>query len=200
MRIFFGVGTSYLVEETLDDCDHTLLTQAKSFDQTALTAIYDNYHPPIYRYVFRQVSEVEVARDLTAAVFQRFLQAIQNGNGPDHQLKAWLYRTAHNIVIDHYRRQQYRQHLPLPENLLIADDNPEQMADHALSAEKVRAALQRLTPEQELVISLKFFEGLTNAEVAEILDKPIGAVKSLQHRALAALQRQLKPGEEILSL
>jgi len=184
----------------LDDCEHTLLCKAKSFDQTALATVYDDYHPLMYRYIFRQVGEVEVARDLTAVVFQRFLQAIQDGNGPDRLLKAWLYRTAHNIVIDHYRRQQYRQHLPLHENLVMADDSPEQMADHSLAAEKVRAALHLLTPEQELVISLKFLEGLTNAEVANILDKPIGAVKSLQHRALVALQRQLNPGEEILRL
>ncbi len=177
----------------MSDCEDDLLCKAKAFDRDALTTIYDTYQPIIYRYVYRQVGDVEMACDLTAVVFQRFLQAIRASNGPEQYLKAWLYRTAHNIVIDHYRRQQFRQHLPLNENLIMADDNPEQIAEHTLTAEMVRSALHLLTPDQEQVICLKFLEGLTNAEVANIMEKPIGAVKSLQHRALTALQRQLTP-------
>lgn len=167
------------------------LQRARSFDRQELAAIYDEYQQPIYRYIYRQVGDVEVARDLTSDVFQRFLQALQKNQGPEDQLKAWLYRVAHNNVIDYYRRRQYRQHLPLDENVVERGDSPATLAERNISAEKVREALIQLTPEQREVITLKFLEGFSNVEVADLLNKPIGAIKSLQHRALAALQRQL---------
>ena len=139
---------------------------------------------------------METARDLAAEVFHRLLQTAQSGGSPDRHPKAWLYRTAHNIVVDHYRRQQHRRHLPLDDELINASDDPAGTAERRLSGAQVRAALQHLTPDQRQVITLKFLEGLSNQEVAGVLDKPVGAVKSLQHRGLAALQRQLAPDKE----
>jgi RNA polymerase sigma-70 factor (ECF subfamily) len=174
------------------------LQKARSCDRQALSAIYDDFHQPIYSYIYRRVGDVELARDLTADVFRRFLQAIHSKRGPNENLRAWLYRVAHNIIVDHHRRQQYRQHLPLEENIVRAGDDPVQAAELNLQAEKVRAALLRLTPDQQQVVALKFLEGMSNDEVAEITGKPVGAVKSLQHRALASLQRQLvQAGEEV---
>jgi RNA polymerase sigma-70 factor (ECF subfamily) len=70
------------------------------------------------------------------------------------------------------------------------------MAERHISAAQVRIALQHLTTDQQQIIALKFLEGLSNEEVANVLGKPVGAIKSLQHRALAALQRQLTPAKE----
>jgi RNA polymerase sigma-70 factor (ECF subfamily) len=164
-----------------------------------LAAIYDEYHSPIYRYIYRQVGDVESARDLTAEVFHRLLRSLQDRGGPDRNLSGWLYRTAHNMVVDFYRRQQHRRHLPLDETLVDCDDDPVETVERRLSAAQVRAALQHLTPDQRQVIVLKFLEGLSNQEVAKVLDKPVGAVKSLQHRALATLQRQLDSNKERVS-
>ena len=75
-------------------------------------AAYDQYHLPIYRYIYRQVGEVETARDLAAETFRHLLTAVKQGNGPGDNLKAWLYQTAHHLVIDYYRRQKHRNHLP----------------------------------------------------------------------------------------
>lgn len=171
--------------------------QSLAFDGTNLADIYDEYYAPIYRYIYRQVSDVETARDLTADVFHRLLQAIQKGNGPRQDTKAWLYRSAHNIVIDYYRRQQHRDHLPLFEGIVDGDMDLAKTAEMNLAADSLRQALNELTPEQRQVITLKFLAGLSNIEVAEVMEKPIGAVKSLQHRALAALQRQLVPIKEM---
>ena len=175
------------------------LRRAGALDRGALAAIYDEYHQPIYRYIYRQVSDVETARDLTAEVFRRLLQAVQQGKGPDQNLRAWLYRSAHNVVVDHYRRQQHRQHLPLEEQLVNSNDDPVALAEKQLLAEQVTAALWQLTPDQRQVITLKYLEGLSNEETANVVNKPVGAVKSLQHRALAALQRQLVKTKEKVS-
>jgi RNA polymerase sigma-70 factor (ECF subfamily) len=178
------------------DNEQRQLAEAKAFDRQTLAAIYDEYHPQIYRYISRQVEDMDTARDLTSDVFNRFLGALESGQGPDQSVRAWLYRAAHNIVVDHYRRRQFRAHLPLPEQLVDADANPAEEAEFNLAAGRVRLALQTLTPDQREVITLKFLAGLSNAEIADIMDKPVGAVKALQHRGLASLQRQLIPAKE----
>jgi RNA polymerase sigma-70 factor (ECF subfamily) len=164
---------------------------ADACDKEALAAIYDRYQPLIYRYIYRRVGDVEVGLDLTADVFRRLLQAVDRGSGPDRSVRSWLYRTAHNLVVDYYRRQQHRQHLELKEELIAGRDNLERTAAVHLEAERVRRALRDLTPEQEQVLTLKFLEGLSNDEVAEILDRTVGSVKALQHRGLASLRRLL---------
>lgn len=165
-------------------------------DRAALTAAYDQFHLPIYRYIYRQVGEVETARDLAAETFRHLLTAVKLGNGPHDNLKAWLYQTAHHLVIDYYRRQKHRNHLPLVEDLIDLGDDPARSVEGRLTAGQVRTALHGLTPEQQQVIVLKYLEGLSNAEVAEITGKPIGAVKSLQHRALVALRSELTRKQE----
>jgi RNA polymerase sigma-70 factor (ECF subfamily) len=180
----------------MSDRDQAHLQHVRAGDPAALAAVYDEYQPPIYRYVYRLVGEVEIARDLTSEVFHRFLQAIHNGGGPEHHLSGWLYRAAHNAVVDHYRRRERQQYLPLDEELVSTTDDPAEATERSRSAAQVRAALQHLTPDQQQVIALKFLEGLSNEEVAAILRKPVGAVKSLQHRALAALQRHLTLDKE----
>lgn len=172
------------------------LQRANSLDRDALGAIYDEYHQPMYSYIFRRVGDVETARDLTAEIFRRLLQAIQGGSGPRDNLRAWLYRVAHNIIVDHYRRQGNRQLCPLEEDWVAAGANPSKEVEQRIQLDRVRVALTRLTPDQQQVVALKFLEGMSNKEVAEITGKPVGAIKSLQHRALASLQRQLIPSEE----
>jgi len=179
-----------------DERESKRLQRARSLDRDELGAIYDDYHPPIYSYIYRRVGDVEIARDLAAEVFRRFLQALHKGSGPNEYLRAWLYRVAHNIVVDHYRRQQNQKNFPVEENLVGDSPDPGQSAELSLQLDEVRKALRGLTPDQQQVLTLKFLEGLSNKEVAEITGKPVGAVKSLQHRALAALQRQLVPSEE----
>ncbi|MFN2189066.1 MAG: sigma-70 family RNA polymerase sigma factor [Candidatus Promineifilaceae bacterium] len=172
------------------------LKRARALDRDTLGAIYDDYHPLVYRYICRRVGDVEAAQDLAAEVFRRFLQALHKGSGPSDNLRAWLFRAAHNIVIDHYRRRNKLEHLPIDESLAGDNPDPGQRTETNLQIDRVRSALGQLTPDQQHVLALKFLEGLSNHEVAEITGKSVGAVKSLQHRALAALQRQLVQVEE----
>lgn len=169
-------------------------------DQQSLVEIYDTYCQPIYRYIYRQIGEVETSREITSEVFNKLLETVRSRLLEIKHIKAWLYRTAHNLVIDHYRRQRHRNHLALDDNLIEAPVNTFEAVEQRLSADELRKALNRLSPEQRQVIVLKYVEGMTNEETADIMGKTIGAVKSLQHRALNALHKILTSNQEILTV
>lgn len=170
------------------------LAEARQLKVEALGAIYDAYHAELYRYAYRLLGSEQDAEDLVGEAFYRFLRALSAGGGPRDHLRAYLYRVVHNLAVDRHRRGHDRR-LNAPEEraVLAAEDNPAAEAENAIQQGQARAALWRLTPEQRQVIVLKFFQGLNNEEVAEVLNKPVGAVKSLQHRALNTLRRILIP-------
>lgn len=173
-----------------------LLKGAQSFDQEALAVIYDRYSPGIYRYAMRLMGDDCLAEDCVGETFQRFLKALRAGQGPRDHLQAYLYRIAHNLITDSYRRQPPPP-LDMDESLRADDQlHPEEQVDRRLNEQRVRLAVRALTPDQRQVITLRFIEGWENHEVAAALQKPIGAVKALQHRALIALRRLLPVEEE----
>jgi len=172
----------------------TLLQAARQWDMDALAVVYDTYSPLLYRYAMRLLGNQDLAEECVAETFARFLQALRNGGGPKDHLKAYLYRVAHNWITDHYRRQPPPQ-IDVDEiaNVLPADG--ESLGAQIIAAEeqtRIRAALRLLTPDQRQVIVLRFIEGWSLKEVADTMQKPVGAIKALQHRALAALRRILE--------
>jgi RNA polymerase sigma-70 factor (ECF subfamily) len=159
-----------------------------------LAQVYQSYHAAIYRYIYHHLGDAQTAQDLASDVFRRFLQALRNGGGPTRQLQAWLYRVAHNLIVDELRRRKHRDHQSLddaPGDVCDGASNLDNLVGNAIAMERVRCALLALTDEQRQVIVLKFLQGMSNAETAEITGKTIGAVKSLQHRALDTLRAQL---------
>jgi RNA polymerase sigma-70 factor (ECF subfamily) len=169
-----------------------LLRRARSLDEAALGSIFDTYYPVLYRYIYHHVHHTEAAEDLTAEVFARMLKQLAEGRGPRRHLRAWLYRVAHNLVVDESRRRKHRDHDPLDEQAVSVEGEVEQQAETSILREQARTALMALTPKQRAVIILKFLEGYENREVARMLDTTIGAVKALQHRGLTAMQRHLE--------
>lgn len=171
-----------------------LLQRARRFDIDALAQIYDQYSPRVYRYAFRLLGNSDLAEECVAETFGRFLTVLHDKKGPTRYLQAYLYRIAHNWVTDQYRREP--SIMPLDSVATFADSvTPHQLADAHERKERTRIALASLTPDQRQVIVLKFLEDFSNEEIAEALGKPVGAVKSLQHRALAALGRLLESEE-----
>lgn len=167
------------------------LPKARQFDKRALTEIYLALSPRLYRYAYRLLGDTRDAEDAVAESFRRLLLALRHGGGPTDHLMAYLYRITHNLITDHYRRHPLPD-MPLDEALTDrGETDPERLAPDRLAQARARTLLLRLTPDQRLVIVLKYFEGLCNEEVAAVLDKPVGAVKSLQHRALGAMRRML---------
>jgi RNA polymerase sigma-70 factor (ECF subfamily) len=172
--------------------EHTLLERARQSDNAALGELYDRYAPRIYVYVYRRIGDARLAEDLTGDVFVRVVQALRAGQSWHTSFQAWLYRIAHNLVVDYYRRRPAAE-LELDEQLAPAaiDDDLSAYSAEALERGQVRAALEQLTPEQQQVLALRFGEELTARETAEVMGKNVGAIEALQHRALAALRRVL---------
>ncbi len=171
--------------------ENQLLHLAQKYDQTALVEIYDLYSPGLYRYAVRLLNNPDLAEDCVAETFSRFLRALSNNGGPKKYLRAYLYRIAHNWVTDFYRRQPILHSDDYIDLQVDPSPTTAELVDELIEKEKVRKALNYLTPDQRQVVVLKFLEGWSNAEVAESINKPIGAVKSLQHRALTSLKRIL---------
>ena len=175
----------------MDKHQEELLQRAREFDQQALAEIYDSYSTSLYGYALRLLGDPDLAEECVAETFSRFLNAIQDGKGPQKQLKAYLYRIAHNWIVDLYRRAP-DQCLPLEEEINLSDNlRVEEQVDRMILQKQLRAALFRLTPDQRQVIMLVFFEGWRKAEVASAIGKPVGSVKSLQYRGLNSLRKIL---------
>ena len=172
--------------------NETLLEQAKAYEPGALSELYDSYAPQIYAYIYRRVGDAGTAEDLTGDVFVRMLQAIQSDRAWQDSFQGWLYRIAHNLVVDHYRRQPSAPDLELDEAVIpAAEEDPDRDIDQLLTREQIQQTIHLLTPDQQQVLALRFGEGLTTNETAAIVRKTAGAVEALQRRAIAALQRIL---------
>jgi RNA polymerase sigma-70 factor, ECF subfamily len=170
--------------------EQDLLKRASQIETQALAEVYDTYSPGIYRYAMRLLGDMTLAEDCVSETFARFLNAMKNRRGPRDHLQAYLYRIAHNWVVDLYRRNE--KVFELSDAIRSEADIPEEEAAKHIRRKQVRKAIRQLTPDQQQVISLKYLEDWSNEEVARALKKPIGAVKSIQHRALKSLYRLLE--------
>ena len=171
-----------------------LVGRAQKGDRAAMAEIYDRHHSTIYRYIFYRVGDAPTAEDLTATVFVRVVENIDGYQYRGRPLLSWLYTIARNVVVDFHRRGAGQTTLPLDESLTTGATDVEQAAERALTQRSLAAALSHLTEDQRQVILLKFVEGMSNEEVSRVMGKTVGGIKSLQHRALAALARVLGPG------
>lgn len=171
-------------------CEKELLQAALCFDQHALAQIYDLYSPELYQYATRFLGDPCVAEDCVADTFSNFLRAIHNGRGPKEFLKAYLYRSAHNWIADYYRRG--RDMAELNETQPDKEVCLEKEVDLHIRQAQMRKAILKLTPDQQRVIVFKYLQDWKNEDIARMLHKPIGAVKSLQYRALASLKKILE--------
>ncbi len=171
--------------------ERELLRGAKDFDPVVLGAIYDRYSPGIFRYAMRLLGDESLAEDCVSETFSRFLKGLNCGQGPDEHLQAYLYRIAHNWITDSYRKN-------VPGILELDETFPADNTKHTesqveleLQKQELRKAMRSLTPDQRQVIYLRFIEGWAIDEVASSLGKPVSAIKTLQHRAVASLKRIL---------
>ncbi|MDH5695483.1 MAG: sigma-70 family RNA polymerase sigma factor [Dehalococcoidia bacterium] len=170
--------------------EESLVRRAKQHDQEAFAQLYEAHFDKIYRYVTIRIGNEMEAEDMTQQVFLKALQSISSFKWRGIPFSAWLFRLAHNQVVDYFRGKK-RAAMPLDESLASSDDNPQLMAEQKLDIEQLLLATKRLTEAQREVISLRFAGELSIAQVAEVMGKSQGAVKALQHSAIVALRKAL---------
>lgn len=178
-----------------------LIKQAKS-DKEAFGQLYEQYVDKIYSYVYYRTGNEREAEDLTARVFFRAMQHIENYEDRGFPFSAWLYRIAHNLVANWHRDHSRRQIFSM-ENLdhwHITHDGPESTAEQLGDRESLLQAVRRLPTDRQDLLLFKFVEQLTNAEIAAIMDRSEGAIKSLYYRTLQELRAELteKPRRQAL--
>ncbi len=165
-----------------------LVDRLKGGDADAGAALYRLYADQVYRYVYYQTRDADLAADLTSEVFLRMLEHIGRYDHRGAPFRAWLFKIAHNLVIDHFRERARFA----PGDLVPNEAGAGSPDLFDLDRDRLASALNRLTGDQRQVILLRFIEDLDVKEVAAILGKTEGAIKALQHRALAALRRLLE--------
>lgn len=175
---------------SLDDDRHAL-DGLRDLDQQVIGAVYDQYFSEIYRYVLYRMGDSSLAEDIASDVFVRLLEASQGNRGPKTNIKGWLISTASHIVMDHLRRKYRRPEEEISDNMPDLSPSIAAEIDQREQNEIVNSAYAQLTPEQQNVLALRFGQGYSLEETANHMNKNVNAVKALQFRALAALQREV---------
>jgi RNA polymerase sigma-70 factor (ECF subfamily) len=169
-----------------------LVDFAQKGDREALEALYLLHFDRIYSYLHLSVGNRHDAEDLTTQTFLKMLEAIGRFRWQSAPFSAWLFRIAHNLAMDHFRstrRWQPEEEVPEPED--ATETSAEDAAMESIGRRSMLELIEDLSHEQKQVLTLKFVFNFSNGEAAAVLDKTEGAVKSLQHRALVSLQKQI---------
>jgi RNA polymerase sigma-70 factor, ECF subfamily len=168
-----------------------LVERAQAADRDALEELYLMHFDRIYSYLHMSVGNRHDAEDLTTQTFLKMLESIGNFRFQSAPFSAWLFRIAHNLAMDHFRaarRWQPEEEVPEPPD---QESSAEAQALQSIGRQSMLELIEDLSPEQQQVLTLKFVFNFPNADVATILGKTEGAIKSLQHRALVSLQKQI---------
>lgn len=169
-----------------------LFSRAREMDQQALAALHDQLYPQVYRYVCYRLDDPMVCEDIASEVFLRLLDVLQRKGAHIQSIRAWLLGTANHMVQDHFRLRYRRRVDNLDDHdNLPSSHSPENEIDKSFVRREVREAMQKLTPDQQHVIALRFSQELSLEETAQVMGKSINAVKVLQFRAIAALRRHM---------
>jgi len=171
-----------------------LVERAQAGERDALEELYLIHFDRIYSYLHMTVGNRHDAEDLTTQTFLKMLESIGRFRWQAAPFSAWLFRIAHNLSMDHFRanrRWQPEEEVPEPPD--SAERSAEDEALQSIGRQSMMSLIDTLSPEQQQVLTLKFVFNFPNGDVATILEKTEGAIKSLQHRALVSLQKQIAP-------
>jgi RNA polymerase sigma-70 factor, ECF subfamily len=177
--------------------EESTVARAINGDGEAFAQLYQEYLDKIYRYIYLRTGNQEKAEDLTQEVFARALEAIGHYKWRNLPFSSWLFRIAHNQIIDSIRKESKIEKMEWDDNIVPSHDfDPERTTQHKLEAEELTEMIKKLSPAQREVISLRFGAELSVAETADALGKNTGTIKALQHNAIISL-RKMMAGTEI---
>jgi RNA polymerase sigma-70 factor, ECF subfamily len=183
------------MEQLKDLPDNELLERLRLGDTAAFGCLYDRYFDPLYKYIFFRVSSKAEAEDLTEEVFLKTWEALHVPRAPMINFRAWLYRVAHNIVVDHYRASKKTDPLHQSSSFRETGESMEKIVEKKQTAEEIARAVAQLEPRFQQVITCRFISGLSHAETAEIMGLNINNLRVLQYRALRKLNSLLNKGD-----
>lgn len=168
--------------------DNVLIKKSQNGDKEAFGKIYMKYLDPIYRYIYFRVNQNrQEAEDLTELVFFKALERVDKYQENGHSFRAWLYTIARNTVVDHWRRGAGTSSLTI--DVANGDRTPEESLIFDEENKDLLEAIDQLNEEQRQLVVLKFIEGVSNREIAAILNKKEDAVRAMQYRALKQLRK-----------
>lgn len=177
-----------------------LVQRAQKQDGQAFAELYAYYAQKVYSYLYYHLGgRAHEAEDLTAEVFIKVFEKIGSYQFRGAPFSAWLFRIAHNHLIDHVRSRPRQPLVPLEAIAELQETTTLQELDRRLTVQQLKRALARLTPEQRQVVVLRFIEGLSTAETAQAVGKSDDAIKKLQARGLATLKRLLERAEQAVT-
>ena len=180
--------------------EEEILTRDSQGDRDSFSLLYERYLDRIFNYVYYRTGNLHDAEDLTARVFQRAMNHIQNYTDRGVPFSAWLYRIAHNLVANWHRDRSRRQEIPINDVPVLPSkaDHPERNLVRSQEQSTLLRIIRRLPPERQNLLILKFVENMSNAEIGAIMGRSEGAVKSLYHRTLLSLRDQI--GDQTINL
>lgn len=168
-----------------------LIASAQQGDTGATGQLYEMNYTSIYRYLYYRTGQVQVAEDLTAEVFLKMVQALPAYRQTNCTFRSWLFQIARNLAIDHYRRTSTHSTEVLLDEEEIGQEGVDEALDINLTRQTLQVSLSKLSEIQRDVIVLRFVEGLSLQEVAEVLHRTEDAIKGLQRRALLLMRQSL---------
>jgi RNA polymerase sigma-70 factor, ECF subfamily len=179
--------------------DESLLVERARTDANAFAALYDRYVQRVYRYAYRRLGAHAEAEDLTAQTFQRVLESL-----PQYQVRglpfdAWLFRIAHNLVVDRYRLHRPSISVDALDQASEPDSGADSMDEALGEREEIDAAwraVDHLPPLQRRAVVLRFGRDLSHAEIGPIIGRSEAATKQLIYRAMKTLRRNLQTNGE----
>jgi len=175
-----------------EESDSGLIARAKKNPET-FGLLYERYVGRIYNYIYYRTGNHQDAEDLTARTFYRALKHMSGYVDRGAPFSAYLYRIAHNVVANWHRDTSRRQIISLDELVMgtLKRDGPASLAEEREEQDLLLQVVHRLPPERQKLLILKFVEQMRNVEIAEVMGRTEGAIKSLYHRTLVALREEL---------
>jgi RNA polymerase sigma-70 factor (ECF subfamily) len=173
--------------------EEEVIMRAAAEDTEAFSFLYERYVNRIYNYIYYRTGNPYEAEDLTSRVFHRALNHINHYSNRGVPFSAWLYRIAHNLVANWHRDNSRRNEVPLEDqtSLPLRAEHPEHALVTNQELEGLLKVIRRLPAERQQLLILKFVEGMSNAEIAQIMLRSEGAIKSLYHRTLLTLRDEM---------
>ena len=162
-----------------------------SSKEDALAGLYNEYYDKIARYIYVRMGNRAEAEDLAGEVFLKALESLGSYQERGVPMQAWLFKIAHNMVVDYLRRSSRRGFVSVDEVEVEAESDPQEIAETNIEMARVAEAMGRLTPAQRQVVELRFFGGLTSEEAGNVMNKKSGAVREMQSAAIKRLRELL---------